>query len=334
MAKASCQMPWAAELRAPFVTAPVTWERVEQQSTVWEHDIVWCPCPGGEVAVHRFTPLEEPLDAAERRSIVLQEMERMEGDTAESASNVGGFHGQRDLWDRASMQESLLPYVIGEAAQQAAQQEAMMLGRPPISLRPDEAWVNALAPGGWNQLHTHAGSAFSGVLFISGGGCVDGDDPLAGRLAFFTNAAYDYPAGRFVAAPGSSNSSHGAALSEEQRMHVRELLAGGERPLGSEVPCLLIDPTPGVCIVFPSWVAHFVFPTPGLGLATSSSQSAAQECDSAGSHGLGRELGQHLRLSIAFNYGTSDPVTAHVFTVRAGGGAARVRLVLELDMFM
>ena len=64
----------------------------------------------------------------------------------------------------------------------AAESAALQQGLTPTSV--DECWFNMLRPGGWNCLHTHAGSTYSAAFFVADGACSDAADPLAGRLAF------------------------------------------------------------------------------------------------------------------------------------------------------
>ena len=78
-----------------------------------------------------------------------------------------------------------------------------------------------------------------------------------------------------------------------------------------EHACLLLDPTPGTCVVFPSFVPHLVLPTP-----------AAEVLEVAAP--------PPLRLSLAFNFGSCDPVMAHVLVLSGRDGAVRVKLVLEI----
>ena len=77
------------------------------------------------------------------------------GDGSDSASNIGGFHSDRELWMRPEIHQLGLPSMIGSAVQQAAHVEAAAIERIPISTALDEAWLNALPSTGWNVLHTH-----------------------------------------------------------------------------------------------------------------------------------------------------------------------------------
>eukprot|EP00966_Prymnesium_polylepis_P246328 5697262-Prymnesium_polylepis.1 len=207
--------PWdRAVAPAAYSTTPAWWEHAADASAHWAHETIWLPCAAGAVAIHRFTPLPDAEEATavrrELRSLVAQDLAAgLEGDPASNVGPAGSnYHSERDLWERDAVQEGALPWLVGDAVQHAAQLEAAHLGRAPFSLGPcpDEAWLNVTRPGGWNVLHTHAGSTYSGVFFVADGACCDGDggggDPLAGRLAFAPSAPTN-------------------ALSEDQRAHIR-----------------------------------------------------------------------------------------------------------------
>ena len=95
------------------------------------------------------------------------------------------------------------------------------------------------------------------------------------------------------------------ASAADQRAHS---FAGRGLDPALEHACLLIDPTPGTCVVFPSFVPHLVLPTPAVGAAAAAP----------------------LRLSLAFNFGACDPVMAHVLVLSGRDGTVRVKLVLEI----
>ena len=292
LVSAASSPTWTGKVSDTATTATVVWQSVSSGPN-WEHELVWVPCPTGSVAIHRFTPQASAKTAEELeqlRGIAMDEMAAaMAADGSDSASNVGGYHGERDLWSRPALHELSVPWLISSALQQAAAAEASALERAPIPTRPDECWFNALNPGGWNVLHTHSGSTYSATLFVADGGCCDGPDRLAGRLAFVPSAPT-------------------RARREEQSAHT---LAGRALDAeGKHACCLLVDPTPGTLVVFPSFVPHFVLPTP----------VAAEPCTA-----------RPLRLSIAMNFGACDPVLAHVLVVPSRTGTPRVKLALEVD---
>ena len=189
---------WESMSTKPAPAPPVRWESVSTRPSVapdhlwhpdyWQHDVVWVPCAAGAVAIHRFTPqpgAASSVDELSRLSeLAAEEMAAGGGGGGDSASNVGGYHGARDLWSRPELHEGALPWLVGSAVQQAAAAEsaALQQGLTPTSV--DECWFNMLRPGGWNCLHTHAGSTYSAAFFVADGACSDAADPLAGRLAF------------------------------------------------------------------------------------------------------------------------------------------------------
>ena len=194
---AASTVPWSGAELLSGSTAPVSWERVSTGPSVapdhlwhpeyWQHDLVWASCATGAVAIHRFTPQPGGASSAEeltRLSELAAEEMAGAGAGGDSASNVGGYHGARDLWSRPELHEGALPWLVGSAVQQAAAAEAAALQRGLTPTSVDECWFNVLRPGGWNCLHTHAGSTYSAAFFVEDGACCDAADPLAGRLAF------------------------------------------------------------------------------------------------------------------------------------------------------
>jgi len=299
--------PWEGEQpdELPHTCKPAAWERQHACSRDWEHDLLWCGRAEGSVAIHRFRLRDHALArelAAGMQALALEERSR--GSSGDQASNVGGFHGARDLWERPEVHETGLPQLVRCAVRHAAAAEAAALRRPPIFTTADEAWWNALPPGCWNALHTHAGSTYSGVVYASGG---SPRGSLAGRLALLPSAPQ--------------------SLSPDQRqIHVRAAtttdgLAAAPPLRPTDAPYLLLEPAPGTCIVFPSFVPHFVLPTPAAreAAAEATPEAAAETAVEA------EESGEvPLRVSLAFNFGSTEPVMAQVFTL-----GKRVRLVLE-----
>ena len=257
----------------------------------------------GAVAIHRFTPRTADTDQLSMHTLRHHALTELSAEGSEGhsmCSNVGGFHGARDLWQRPAVQSTALPTLVGEAALRAASYEAGKIGRTPISTRVSEAWFNALSPGGWNVLHTHPGATYSGVLFLSDGGavCADGGD---GQGAATTERAL---AGRLALIPCAPPS-----LSDDHRLHVRAAPADE----AVELRFLLLDPTPGTYIMFPSFVPHFVLPVAGTAGNVPASRAEAVVPDglrlAASREPTGLEVAfwtLRARLSIALNYiGTS-----------------------------
>eukprot|EP00316_Scyphosphaera_apsteinii_P020853 CAMPEP_0119317462 /NCGR_PEP_ID=MMETSP1333-20130426/43205_1 /TAXON_ID=418940 /ORGANISM="Scyphosphaera apsteinii, Strain RCC1455" /LENGTH=351 /DNA_ID=CAMNT_0007323399 /DNA_START=188 /DNA_END=1243 /DNA_ORIENTATION=- len=296
---------WDGELSSSNVhcSDEVCWD----PSSQGDHQLLWCPRPGGSVAVHRFTLHISEYDLADLRELARREMSISTGETC-SGSNVGGYHGDRDLWWRL---QTDLQTKISTAVRQAAEVEARELGRAPIPTSPDEAWFNMLDAGNWNMLHTHPGSTYSGVVYISAPASCAAAGPdaatrnvsrhcedahaRAGRLALVPSAYpsfsgdYTFDGFKLLAAP--------PARCDESLAHVRADATVAPSLAASQI--VLLDQTPGTCVVFPSFVPHFVFPT-GTDQSTQ-------------------------RLSIAFNFGAREPVVAHLLLL----GDSRVRVILE-----
>ena len=327
---------------ASFTRRPVAWERVHApESGHWDHHVVWCQRPEGSVAIHRFTPRHSDADMlASLADLARQEMAEC-GGHFDTASNIGGFHGERNLWARSAVQQSPLPAVIGSAVTQASQLEARCLNRLPITTTPDEAWFNMLKPGSWNQLHTHAGMSYSGVFYISDEGKADAaaaaDQELQGRLCLVPNEPdtmpewfrpwgdYHLEQVRASTAETDHRPPDAAGLppaAKRQRTTAAEGKEGNSHgdgaPSGRPPEFLLIDPVPGSCVVFPGFLPHFVIPT----ARARSSSSSSSEASAA------------VRLSAAFNFGSCEPVSATMWVQQddsEGGGGPYVKVFLEAE---
>lgn len=354
--------PWERDalIDANFSTEPVAWER-NAAGGYWEHAIVWCPVPtGATVAIHRFTarqPAEATLESVKTliHNLARDEMAAAalkDDDECDAASNVGGYHGERDLCERLAVRSSPLPSLLGDAVQRASRFEASALRRMPIPTRADEAWVNVLQPGSWNMLHTHEGSTYSGVLYVADGGCCSDETGetdeigqrsvmssrgelmrhFGGRLAFATNAPHEllsdilgYPY------PSADIDSFQAHYDYKQKPGV----AGAPRSrdhLEPPVRFLVLDPTPGTCVVFPSFLPHFVLP---IAIDATRATPTVESSD-----GRGTELARSTRLSVAFNFGASEPVLLQLWLLPSqpkenGSGCdrqalPRVKVLLEV----
>ena len=243
----------------------VKWQRLPHggASSAFTHDVVWCPRPCGKaVAVHRFVPRDgnhgRSVEAACRLLNDMAKQEAALNAKSDSSSNVGGYHSARDLWMRPAVQGSALPSLANGLVEMAANAEASCADRPPLSSRPSESWLNVLhTAGAWNVLHTHPGMTYSGAMFVADGGCRDDPDGsaehsaearLAGRLAFLPSAPLtlsDHQKPHVVSSHTVPTDAGGGSSSATTAEHARYLV---------------IDPTPGTCVIFPSFVPHFVFP--------------------------------------------------------------------------
>ena len=276
--------PWESGLQSSVAMQPVRWEEGATSSRdCWHHRVARCCRGDGELLIHHLTHVHAGAESfrAQLSSAARQEEQTAaaEQDTPERASNVGGFHGARDLWTRPSFAACSAPESLRRAVELAAIAEGAALARPPMRLPPDdtpEAWFNHLPPGGWNTLHNHPGRTFSLVYFVAdgkGGQCAADDAPhellggqLGGRLALLpgvTTISDEQRRDHVVPADGV-----GDHVGDHVRDQTPEAEQGPDRvkePVCTEPPLdhlryLLVDPVPGTCVVFPSFVPHFVIP--------------------------------------------------------------------------
>ena len=263
--------PWDGQpLESTVTIKPVQWEegapsQVELEAC-WHHRVARCTRADGEVLIHHLS-MREVVNGVPRAAFLAQlssaarrEAEQQaaaEQAPSERASNVGGFHGARDLWTRPDFVSCSAPAHFLCAVKLAAIAEGNALARAPLWCPHDdiECWFNHLPPGGWNTLHNHPGRTFSLVYFVADGkGSSEADATrrlLGGRLALL---------------PGATTISD-----EQRRNHVvpkriaRQDEGEGEHggvaePHSSQLRYLLVDPVPGTCVIFPSFVPHFVVP--------------------------------------------------------------------------
>ncbi len=87
------------------------------------------------------------------------------------------------------------------------------------------AWANVNRSGAFNQIHTHPGSQWSGVYYVSPGEFKDDDIKFAGQLQI-----------------------HDPRERAEMVMHPGT-------PFGNP---FRIEPRPGMMVLFPAWLAHSV----------------------------------------------------------------------------
>lgn len=193
---------------------PAVWEQQQPCSdSAAAHDVVWAPRAEGDVGIHRFRP-GDGADMAQLLSELkkLGQQEMAAGANTDAASNVGGFHGARDLWSRPELAELWeFPTAVGAALKRATQTEALALDQVPKPTACDEAWFNMTGPDGWNRMHTHAGSTYACVVFVSDGGCCKAEQ-FGGRLCFVTNqpdTLPEYHLEHVRRSAGSSEPRHG-----------------------------------------------------------------------------------------------------------------------------
>jgi hypothetical protein len=118
-----------------------------------------------------------------------------------------------------------------------------------------ECWVNiSQTNGSWNRLHTHEGSAYSGVYYVS-----------SSSNATTNNNDWN---GNFIFKPTPHPLEDTYILSYIEQCRLRRRGSDNSDcpsslpplPYIDEVQYVMIPPTPGTMIVFPSYVHHCVLP--------------------------------------------------------------------------
>ncbi|WPZ33410.1 TIGR02466 family protein [Thalassobaculum sp. OXR-137] len=160
-----------------------------------------------------------------------QILDRERSEPGQVRSNVGGWHSNDDLLDWPGPEVGALKSWIGRAIQRMTEVTA---GKQQQGLNVQldgGAWANVLRDGGYNKIHNHPGCSWSGVYYVSLGER-RGDIPGNGQIEFL-----------------------------DPRMGVDFAELPGMPFAGKHV----VEPEPGLMLVFPSWLYHYVNPFHGSG---------------------------------------------------------------------
>jgi uncharacterized protein (TIGR02466 family) len=176
--------------------------------------------------IGRFrAPAAEGVNAALRAAILEREATQPSTDYA----NVGGWHSGHDLLEWPVPEAAVLRGWILEAVNHMA--AAVAEGKEVRGRLGLIAWANIARAGHYHRIHNHPSSAWSGVYYVAVGGDAPGQ-PLSGVLEFCDPRPFT----EMVPAPGD--------------------------PYGKRV---VFRPEPGMMLLFPSWLYHFVNPYHGPG---------------------------------------------------------------------
>lgn len=162
------------------------------------------------------------------RSLILQ---RETEDPGLVRSNVAGWHSREDLLNWPGAEINALKGWITGGVQRLTE---VTFGEEARGLRFDldgEAWANVLRDRGYNKLHGHAGCSWSGVYYVSVGER-DATVPGNGVIEFL-----------------------------DPRFGIEATELPGD-PFGGTYG---IEPEPGLLLIFPGWLYHFVNPFYGSG---------------------------------------------------------------------
>jgi uncharacterized protein (TIGR02466 family) len=171
---------------------------------------------------------EDPaMLAGLRETILAREAAHPEGI---SRALVNGWHSETDLmeWTGAGIDafRSRLGRTLGEYFSVLAGGERVR-GAARVT-----AWANVSRRGGFHRLHTHHSAMVSGVFYVDTGRPDPDDTEFNGTICF----ADPRNAVEMIQLPG--------------------------QPFGDK---LKFDPRPGMLLLFPSWLKHFVDPFRGEG---------------------------------------------------------------------
>jgi uncharacterized protein (TIGR02466 family) len=175
-------------------------------------------------------------DDALNRRIVDHVASREAREASLGMSNVGGWHSPPDLLDADD------PAIVELRARVAKCLQSMLANTSFSDVAADRrmritAWANVARDGAYNAVHNHTPAVYSGVYYAS-----IGDPPPEGSR----DGLIEFVDPR----PGP----HGGAL-----------------PTHALHAPLVIDPEPGMLVIFPGWLLHYVHPyrgaTPRISIA-------------------------------------------------------------------
>ena len=171
-------------------------------------------------------PDSETLNADLKR-VILEKEAASEGI---SRSNVGGWHSEPDLflWNEGCTE--ILKDRVGSFAADLTRMVTASDTPRKINFHMD-CWANVSRRGHYNNVHDHPGAMWSGVYYVSGGE-PDNDIYTNGKLEFLDPRV-------------------GINM-----LNLEQGLFSGR---------YLVDPLPGLMVMFPSWLKHMVHPFSGEG---------------------------------------------------------------------
>ncbi len=146
-------------------------------------------------------------------------------------ANVGGWHSAADLLEWPSAEIDKLRSWITEALNRMVQATAQLpevQGRPaPRGSFGISAWANISRRNNYHRMHNHPNSAWSGVYYVTG-------------------------------IPSSSTNALAGVLELYDPRPFTEMTDVPGSPYGQRIN---IRPMPGMMVLFPSWLYHFVHPS-------------------------------------------------------------------------
>lgn len=176
----------------------------------------------------RQWPDAEAVNAGLRRNVLAREAE----DGGVQRSNVGGWHSKEDLLEWPGPEVDALKRWIGQAVREMTSFVLPPVERPFNVSMDGGAWANVCRDGAYHKIHNHPDCTWSGVYYVATGEKTPGTAPENGTIEFL-----------------------------DPRMGATALGVPGNEAL----PKLRVEPVPGLMLLFPCWLYHYVNPFHGSG---------------------------------------------------------------------
>jgi uncharacterized protein (TIGR02466 family) len=156
-------------------------------------------------------------------------LEREKSEPSIDYANCGGWHSGANLLDWQGEPIGALRQAIAECLTAMVQATSQLPEAQPSPQNARggfriSAWANVARQGNYHRLHNHPGSSWSGCLYLTG----STDQSLAGVLELNDPRPFT------------------------------EMVSMPHHPCGQR---FLVRPQPGLLVIFPSWVYHFVHPS-------------------------------------------------------------------------
>lgn len=175
----------------------------------------------------RMLPRTEPVNARLREAILQAERE----DTGHGGSNVGGWQSTPTLLDWPIPEIAELRQWLDDAIVHVACLPDERASRVEYTAY---AWANLIRNGGYNRTHDHGDIHWAAVYYVDRGEPEPGH-PMNGKIEL-------------------RDPRPGASIGGNLRYPGYTFGQG-----------LIIDPRPGMLLMFPGWIEHFVHPFFGRG---------------------------------------------------------------------
>jgi uncharacterized protein (TIGR02466 family) len=162
-------------------------------------------------------------------------LNRFQSGRGNRISNIGGWQSQPDFLDWPDPAVAQYAAEVDKGIQSISTMPSLLEGR---AIDPQKrvgytayGWANVNQSGHYNMLHVHSGSDWSVVYYVATG-TPSPDTPMNGRIELRDPR----PSAAFARMPGFTSGQP-----------------------------MLIKPQPGLMIIFPAWIEHWVHPFVGDG---------------------------------------------------------------------